>query len=554
MPKLLRNLLIGLGALVILVVLGVVIAGFYARSQILDSGGPLRPLEGVYDVRHYDLAFAVDPSSRTLSGHNTARLRAVASTSAIELDLDDRLNVTEVSVDGARARYHHDDGVLRIELPSPWTAETEHDVAVAWQGKPKVALKAPWIDGFVWSRTPEGGSPWVGVTCEGDGADIWWPCKDHPSDEPDEGVSIQLTVPTGLVGLSNGRPLGSEDNGDGTTTSRWEVTYPINNYDVTLNIAPYVEVEAHYGGVDGSLDLPIVFWSLPEHEQKARTMWQQAPKILEVFARRFGEYPFIRDKYWVAEAPYLGMEHQTVVAYGADFKDNAYGFDELLLHETAHEWWGNSVTAADWADFWLHEGFATYSEAVYVNDTRGLKDYLRYMDRLRHRISNRKPLVQGRDLTAARAYTGDIYNKGAWVLHMLRHILGDETFWPVLRGFATDSRFQYRTVTTQDWENYVQEVTGRDLGWFWDRYLRQAGLPVATVSRTSGQERDTVTLTWSNSDFKLPVELGWKGGSTVLGPESGWSADVPRGAEVTVDPHGWTLARFETRGTGVVIH
>lgn len=554
MPKLLRNLLFVLAGLVGVAVVAVFALGLYAKSQILDSGGVLRPLERVYDVRHYDLAFTVDPGARTLAGSNLARLAAVEPASAIELDLDGRLEVTGVEVDGTPAAHRHRKGVLRIQLPSPWEAGSLHAVKVTWRGRPKKALKPPWIDGFVWKTTPEGREPWVGVTCEGDGADIWWPCKDHPSDEPDDGVRIQLTVPAGLVGLSNGRPLGSVDNGDGTVTSRWEVTYPINNYDVTVNIAPYVEVEERYHGVDGTLDLPILFWALPEHVEEARRMWKQAPRILEVLGRRFGEYPFLRDKYWVAEAPYLGMEHQTLVAYGSDFSDNAYGFDELLLHETAHEWWGNAVTAADWADFWIHEGFATYAEAVYVNDTRGREDYLRYMQRLRRRIRNRKPLVQGKDLTAARAYTGDIYAKGAWVLHMLRRLLGDEAFWLVLKGFATDPRFCYHTVTTADWEAYVAERTGRDLGWFWDRYLRRAALPVASIGREAGPGGDRITLAWEDPAFVLPVELAWDGGRAVLGPADGWAAEVPGGAEVTVDPEGWVLARFETSAAGVVIH
>ena len=187
-----------------------------------------------------------------------------------------------------------------------------------------------------------------------------------------------------------------------------------------MNIAPYVPIEESYKGIDGTLDERIVFWALPEHVEKARVMWKQAPKMLEVLGRRFGEYPFLRDKYWVAETPYLGMEHQTIVAYGADFEDNKFGFDSLLLHETAHEWWGNKITAADWGDFWIHEGFGTYAEAVFVNDTLGVEKYLEYMRRPRKHLGNRKPIVQGRDLTAGAAYIGDIYGKGALVLHTLR--------------------------------------------------------------------------------------------------------------------------------------
>ncbi len=550
MNRLLRNVLIALAVLVVLVILVVVGIGFYAKSQILDSGGPLKPLEAVYDVRHYDLDLAVDPASRSIRGRNVATLRAVEDATAIELDLDGRLEITALAVDGSAASWVHRHGAVRIELPGPWRSGERHEVRIEWRGRPKKALKAPWIDGFVWKRTPEGDRPWIGVTCEGDGADIWWPCKDHPSDEPDEGVRIALTVPKGLVGLSNGRPLGTTDNGDGTVTSRWEVTYPINNYDVTVNIAPYVPVEARYHGVDGTLDLPILFWALPEHRAEAERMWRQAPRLLGILASWFGEYPFIRDKYWVAEAPYLGMEHQTLVAYGADFEDNSYGFDDLLLHETAHEWWGNAVTAADWADFWLHEGFATWAEAACADSLGGRKEYLRYMRLLRHRIANRKPIVQGRNLTAAKAYTGDIYAKGAWVLHMLRGILGDETFRRVILGFATDPRIRYHTVTTGDWIAWVREATGRDLDWFWSRYLYRAELPEATVSIEPG---DRVRVRWKDDAFQLPVPVSWEGGRAVLGPANGWSVAVPEGATVTVDPEGWTLATYVARNARIIV-
>ena len=215
-------------------------------------------------------------------------------------------------------------------------------------------------------------------------------------------------------------------NADGTTTTRWQVSYPINNYLVTFNAAPYVPIEAEYRGVDGTLDETIVFWAIPEHVEQAKKMWKQAPKMLEVLGKRFGEYPFLDDKYWVAETSYLGMEHQSLVAYGADFEDNKYGFDGLLLHETAHEWWGNKITVDDWADFWIHEGFGTYAEAVFVNDTLGVDKYLEYVGRFRHGIANRKPIIQGDELTAGKAYIGDIYGKGALVLHSLRYLMGDD--------------------------------------------------------------------------------------------------------------------------------
>lgn len=539
-----RRILIGLGVLVALLAA----AGFgfwlWWRAQFLPSGGPLRPRQAAFDVRRYDLAVKLDPATRTLTGSNRATLLAVAPLDAVELQLDDHLKVESAGIDGAPAAFTHRDGLITVPLATAWRAGELHTVAIAYGGHPKVAARPPWIDGVVWAKTPSG-APWLGVTVEGDGADDWWPVKDHPSDEPDEGMSIALTVPSTLVGLANGRKLGETANADGTTTTRWAVSYPINNYDVTFNAAPYVPIEAAYHGVDGTRDEKIVFWALPEHVVEARRMWRaEGAKILEVLGRRFGEYPFWNDKFAVVEAPYLGMEHQTLVAYGDDFKDNKYGFDELLLHEVAHEWWGNKVTARDWADFWLHEGFATYAEALYVLDTRGEQQYLDYMTRTRRRTRNRVPVVQGRDLTAMKAYTGDIYAKGACVLHTLKWLIGDEPFFAALRRFATDDAYAYRLVATADFERLVDSVAGREFPWFWQRYLYRAELPRWTLARTpAAAGRETVTLAWDDPAFELPLPVAVAGEERrVEMPGGRASFEVPAGAAVEVDPRGLVLA------------
>jgi len=262
-----------------------------------------------------------------------------------------------------------------------------------------------------------------------------------------------------------------------------------------------------------------------------------------VLGRRFGEYPFLADKYAVAQSPHLGMEHQTLVAYGARFRDNAYGFDWLLMHETAHEWWGNAVTVRDWADFWIHEGFAVYTEAVFVNDTLGVEKYLAYMRRVRRGVRNRVPIIQGRDVDSVKAYHGDIYGKGACVLHTLRWLMGDEPFFALLHRFATDPRFRYRLTSSADFEGLASEAAGRDLKWFFDRYLRQAALPRWRLEREARGPVDHLTLSWQESSFELPLEVrsveGWRriemtGGRGEL--------DIPAGSIVQVDPRGWVLA------------
>ncbi|MGH7336350.1 MAG: M1 family metallopeptidase, partial [Myxococcota bacterium] len=460
----------------------------WMRAQVLDSGGELRPLQAAYDVRRYDLAFTVEPERRFLSGRGTATVVASAPLETFEIQLHDRLKIARVTVDDRVARFEHDAGLVSVALEPAWRAGERHAVEIVYAGRPKVSVEPPWLDGFVWETTASG-APWIAVTVQGDGADDWWPAKDHPSDEPDEGVSVELTVPAGLVGLSNGRKLSERTNADGTTTSWWASRYPINNYLLTVNVAPYVAIVERYRGAAGTLDVPMTFYSLPEHVPLARAMWRGAPEILESFARRFGEFPFLGDKIAVVDSPMSGMEHQTLIAYGDDFLPDDSGIDETLVHELAHEWWGNKISVEEWDDFWIQEGFATYAEALFVEDKFDAARARAYLERLRLDLENREPLVAGRARTSAEAYTIDVYNKGAWVLQTLRWTLGDETFFRVLRRFADDPPGACRLVDSAELERLVAAESGLELGWFWERYLRTAAVPRYSIARTSGLER-----------------------------------------------------------------
>ncbi len=542
-PRWLKILSLATAILLVAILALLIGTGWYVKHQMLDSGGKLLPSMAAYDVRHYDLAVRVEPTERRISGVNTVSVVVLEPIERFEINLDDRLKVSEVSSDGTSCEYRHGDGLISVELPRPWAAGEQRSVTIRYSGEPKVALRPPWIDGFVWSETPSG-APWIGVTGQGDGGDNWWPCKDHPSDEPDEGMDIALTVPADLVGLSNGRLIEKVGNDDGTVTTRWRVSYPINNYLVTVNIAPYVRIEERYEGIDGTLDEPLVFWALPEYEQYARNTWKQMPKILEVLGRRFGEYPFFDDKFAVAHAPYYGMEHQTLVAYGALFTDNDYGFDDLLLHEVAHEWWGNKITVSDWADFWIQEGFATYAEAIFVLDTLGEKRYLDYMARIRQRIDNDQPIVRGKDLTSSEAYTGDIYFKGAWVLHTMRWLLGDEDFFEIIWRFANDPEYAYGLVTTGDLVDLTADVSGRDMDWFWQRYVYRAEEPRWSLQRKPEGDRERITISWDDSSFELPLPV--RVADEILRvemPGGRGSFLVESGSEVEVDPLGQVLAK-----------
>jgi aminopeptidase N len=467
----------------------------------------------------------------------------LADLRTFEIHLADRLRVTEVRVDDKPASFVHRDGLVEVGLAASWRAGSRHRVTVVYGGRPKTAIRPPWIDGFVWSETPSG-QPWIGVTGEMEGCDSWWPCKDHPSDEPEEGMDISLTVPGGLVGLANGRPMGEVASGDGTVTSRWRVGFPINSYGVTVNIGPYVPVETSYRGVDGKRDEELVFWAIPEHLDDAERMWRQMPSMLEVLSRRFGEYPFLADKLWVAHAPYLGMEHQTLIAYGGDFRNNDFGFDSLLVHELAHEWWGNKVTASEWGDVWLHEGFASYAEALVVLDTLGEERYLDYMHGLEEMITNQLPLVRGPGLTSLEAFTSDVYGKGAWVLHMIRSLVGEADMAEILWRFADgDDPEACRSASTRDFIDLVEAVSGRSLDWFWDRYLHTTELPSWRVDRASKEASDRVTVVWDDPAFEMPLPALIDGEMRTLAMDGGRAVlEVGTGVEVTVDPRREVLA------------
>ncbi len=502
-------------------------------------GGPLRPAQAAYDVRHYDLDIAIYPADKRIEGSNAIRVNVVMPLDVFEIPLDHRLTLGEVTVDGKpAANVTHEDNLVRIAIPDGWEHGETHTVRVSYAGQPFEALVPPWKDGFVWSASANG-TPWIATTSQGSGGDLWWPVKDHPSDEPDEGMDITLSVPAGLVGLTNGRKLGEREE-NGRSISEWRVHYPINQYDVAINVGPFVPIETTYTRLDGQPQT-IVFWSLPEHEEKARTMWlDQGPKILGAFAQRFGEYPFWNDKYWVVETPHLGMEHQTIVAYGSDFKINDFGFDWLLLHETAHEWWGNKVSASDWADWWIHEGFGGYSHAVYVDVMSGKERYLEYMRESctpKNFRAYRNPVIRGTDQVAEEAYVPEVYSKAACAIHTLRWLMEDADFNSAIRRFQ--DVFAYRTVTSRDFMNVIASVEGKPYDWFFDRYFWQTRIPRWTMTR----DGETLHLAWDDPMFQLPIPVSVDGEMHRVAMTNGKGMlDVPAGADVKIDPEGWLLA------------
>ncbi len=520
-------------------------------QKVMDSGGALLREQAAYDVKFYKLRFTIDTTSHSISG--TALVRAIATDtlSVLVLDLNSNLVVESVvwrvqRQFGSPLQFTRPTGRIWITLPYIVQKNDTVSVEVAYHGTPKVSTNPPWDDGFVWKHTTTG-EVWAGVACEEAGADVWWPCKDHPSDEPDS-VDLYFTVPGSLTCVSNGRLLEIIDGGP-TKTFHWYVSEPINNYCITFYLGPFVRIPITYQSVTGEI-VPSEYWFLPYNVDKAKQFAPTFLKDLRFFEEVCGPFPFRSEKYALADAPYWGMEHQSIVAYGNNFALNSYGFDYIHLHEVAHEWWGNLVTAKDWGDVWIHEGFATYMEALFVERMSGSTRYKSYMAGMKPNIQNKTPVAPAAPSTAATMFaSNDVYYKGAWILHTLRHHLTDTVFFALFRRFAypdpamesvTNGK-QCRLANTDDYLRLAEQVTGKRLDWFFNVYLRQPVLPKLEYSK-----KDTVLkLKWTtpnNLPFYLPVDVQIGSNKVRVEMLDGTgSVSVPVGTSYQFDPDAWIL-------------
>lgn len=525
-----------------------------------DSGGPLIVEQAAFDVTFYDLALTVDPSDSTIFGSLRMDARMVAPAEVVAFDLDTLLAIESVSLtdleSAAPLPYRRSGSRVFVELPFTKQPGEDLSLTVEYGGAPRVAPRPPWDGGFQWATTPSG-QPWIGTSNQMIGADAWWPNKDHVSDKPDS-MAIRVTVPAPLVVATNGRLEKVTDNGDGTNTYDWFVSTPISNYNVSLNIAPYETLREDYHSVTGET-FPVIFWVLPESIEQARAFMPEIIAHLRWFEVNLGPYPFRADKYGVAMTPYLGMEHQSIIAYGANFDNGAmtggedWGFDALHHHELSHEWWGNLVTNADWKDMWIHEGFGSYMQALWLEDTQDIERYHEYMASIRPRIGNAQPTAPRHSLSAQEVYGSDIYFKGAWVLHTLRYLLGEEAVREALRlmaypteeaAWATDGS-QVRFASTADVVATFNAVSGRDLAWLFEAYLRQAELPRLLVEIEHGDGERTMELRWlvpGDLWFPMPVPVQLAERTALVDMTDGvGTLQVPAGVEPVIDPENWVL-------------
>lgn len=511
----------------------------HAQTEHLTSGGKLKPEQAIMDVRHYTIALKVDIPGRSIDGFTDVDVILSQEAPVLLLDLLDSFQVRSISVDGREAPYTYAQNLLRITPPNPVSAG-RHTIRVVYGGRPHVAIRPPWDDGFIWARDSTG-NPWVAITAEGTGGKLYFPCKDHPSDEPDEGVDMFITVPRDLVVAGPGLLKEVQTEGD-EAIYHWETNYTINNYSIIFNIGKYRVVQKDYTTVDGHT-VPMVFYVLEEHAAKAPHHLEILEKTVREQEKYFGEYPWVKEKIGIVETPHLGMEHQTMNAYGNKFHYTKVGgedYDGLMHHEFGHEWWGNKVTAKDWADYWIHEGICTFGDGLYVLEFEGEKAYDAYFRRAAAGISNQAPIILGKDIDEEAAYQGDIYPKGAFFMHTLRWVLGDSLFFPILKGFVTDTNYTYsHLVCTDDIQAYFSRRSGMDLKPLFDLYLRTTDKLDVHVRQVSPGH---YAVRLEHMPLTLPLEVTTDAGTRLLrvGAEE---VTFDSGTKPAVDPRMCYLSK-----------
>ena len=490
--------------------------------------GSLRPERTCYDVQFYELKVKVDTVTKSISGSSEIFFKALTDIRVMQIDLLDSFVIDNISYKGQKLYYTREFGAVFIALMDPIPVGTEGSILIKYHGTPIKAKRAPWDGGFVW-RHDKNGKMWVGVACEGLGASSWWPCKDHLSDEPDKGIRIIATVPRGLKCIANGQDMGQRDSAQWSTFT-YLVTYPINTYDVSLNIGDYVHFEDEYVAADGDrlrLNYDVLSYNL----DKAKEQFKQVKPMLKVYEKYLGKYPFWRDGYRLVETSYLGMEHQGAIAYGNHYRSGYDGmdysriglnFDYIIIHESAHEWWGNSVSCADLADMWIHESFATYTESIYVEALYGKDTALLYINAKKPSVGNRTP-IQGQYLGVNEEGSGDMYHKGALILNTLRTVVNnDALWWQIIKG-TCDTAFKYKTITGDDIVNYFNQKSGRDLTPILHQYLQYAAIPrlVYTLKKVKGKKYELIYFWLTDvKDFNMPVQIITGGGRTEWLPVS----------------------------------
>lgn len=477
-----------------------------------------------WDLKYYHLDIKVNPADSTISGSNTIRYKVLTPSNRMQIDLQEPLKIAKVIQDGKELKYQRDGSVFYIELVALQNVGEIKEVIVFYGGKPKIAVRPPWDGGITWSKDAKG-KPFIASSCQGLGASVWWPNKDHMYDEVDD-MLISVNVPKNLTDVSNGRLQSVIDLKDGTRTFNWYVSNPINNYGVNINIGDYVSFSEVYKGEKGDLDCD--YYVLKDNLEKAKIHFKQVPQMLKAFEHWFGPYPFYEDSYKLVEAPYLGMEHQSSVTYGNGYQNGYLGrdrsgsswgskFDYIIIHESGHEWFANNITYKDIADMWIHESFTCYSENLFVEYYYGKEAGAAYVRGQRSGIQNKSQMIGKYDVNREGA---DMYNKGANMIHTIRQIVNDDEKWrTILRGM--NSTFYHQTVTTKQIEDFLSKAVGLDLAPFFDQYLRDIRIPTFEYKFKDNK----LEYRWTNCvpGFTIPVKVTLNGKEQWLKPQVEWT-------------------------------
>jgi len=506
----------------------------YTKADYLR--GSITPEREWWDLNYYHLDIEVEPDKKYISGKNTIRYKVLKSEQIMQIDLQPPMEIEKVMSDGEELSFKSSGNVHLILLDKKQKEGDFNQIEVYYSGYPKEAINAPWDGGFSWKKDANG-NDFVATSCQGLGASVWWPNKDHMYDEVDS-MAISVKTPKNLMDVSNGRLRSVEDNGD-TKTYHWFVNNPINNYGVNVNLGDYVHFGEKYQGEDGELDLD--YYVLRDNLEKAKEQFKQTPMMMKAFEHWFGPYPFYEDGFKLVEVPYLGMEHQSSVTYGNQYQNGYLGrdlsgsgwglkFDFIIIHEAGHEWFANSITYKDIADMWIHEGFTAYSENLYLDYHFGKEAAADYVIGTRANIRNDKPIIGRYNLN--KRGSGDMYYKGANILHTLRQLIEDDEKWRlILRGM--NKEFYHQTVTTEQIESYLSKESGIDLTKFFEQYLRTTMIP--TLEYTLKGKKLKYRYTDIVEGFDMPVQIIVDGNEKWIFPTSEWKKEKVRGSEIKID-------------------
>lgn len=476
----------------------------FSRKDSLQGG--LRPERTCFDVMRYDLNIKINIDEKFIVGFNDVTFKVVENTKKIQVDLFQNMQVDSIVFNTQKLNYKRDFNAVFIDFPSELASNSEKTIRFYYSGKPQVARNAPWDGGFVFKKD-SAGKPWVAVACQGTGASLWYPVKDSQSDEPDFGATIKIAVPNGLMDVSNGRLTGSEDLKNGYTRWDWEVKNPINTYDITVNIANYAHIH------DNLDDLDIDYYVLKENEEKAKVHFEEVKPMLTCYQSKFGKYPFTEDGYKLVETPYLGMEHQSAVAYGNKYKQGYMGsdlsrtgvgllFDYITIHESGHEWFGNSITSKDIADMWIHEGFTQYTELVFIECQFGYEKAMLYGKGLKYNVQNDRPIIGNYGVN--NEGSGDMYPKGALLLNTLRHVINnDDLWWKMILKYS--ETFRHKIIDTETVISFFNEESKMNLRPIFNQYLRYTSIPELVIK----QNKKKLEFKWNASEpnFNMPIDV-----------------------------------------------